>query len=52
VDGRISIIKIDTNLPETALGRNSKYNDAGFIPKNPICKDNICIPFDIKKVLK
>jgi protocatechuate 3,4-dioxygenase beta subunit len=51
VDGRI-IIKIDTNLPEIASGRNSKYNDAGFIPKNPICKDNICIPFDIKKVLK
>jgi hypothetical protein len=49
-DGRTGIIPINTNLPETDLGRNSKYNDAGFIPLPVNCKDEIRVPFEIKKV--
>jgi hypothetical protein len=51
-NGRTGIIPINTNLPETDLGRNSKFNDAGFIPLAPECKEEICIPFEIKKVKK
>jgi hypothetical protein len=51
-DGRTGIININTNLPETDLGRNSKYNDAGFVPLPVNCKDEICVPFEIKKVKK
>ncbi|PWK16884.1 SdrD B-like protein, partial [Arcicella aurantiaca] len=51
-DGRTGIININTNLPETDLGRNSKYNDAGFTPIPDNCKDEICVPFEIKKVKK
>jgi protocatechuate 3,4-dioxygenase beta subunit len=51
-DGRTGIIPINTNLPETDLGRNSKYNDAGFTPIPENCKDEICIPFTIQKVKK
>ncbi|MDZ7898303.1 MAG: SdrD B-like domain-containing protein [Arcicella sp.] len=51
-DGRTGIISINTNLPETDLGRNSKFNDAGFTPLLENCKEEICIPFTIQKVRK
>jgi basic membrane lipoprotein Med (substrate-binding protein (PBP1-ABC) superfamily) len=51
-DGRTGIISINTNLPETDLGRNSKFNDAGFTPLPENCKEEICIPFTIQKVRK
>ena len=51
-DGKTGIIPINTNLPETDLGRNSKYNDAGFIPLPAECKTDICVPYTIKKVLR
>jgi hypothetical protein len=52
VNGRTGIISINTNLPETDLGRNSKYNDAGFTPIPANCKEDVCVPFEIKKVKK
>ena len=52
VDGRTGIIPINTNLPETDLGRNSKYNDAGFIPIPANCKEDVCVPYIIQKVKK
>ena len=51
-DGRTGIISINTNLAETDLGRNSKFNDAGFIPVTMTCKTNICVPFMITKIPK
>lgn len=51
-DGKTGIISINTNLPETDLGRNSKYNDAGFIPLPIECKTDVCVPFTITKALK
>ena len=51
-DGRTGIIPINTNLPETDLGRNSKYNDAGFIPIPANCKEDVCVPYIIQKVKK
>ena len=45
--GRTGIISINTNLPDTDLGRNSKYNDAGFILIPVECKTDICVPFTI-----
>jgi hypothetical protein len=51
-DGKTGIISINTNLAETDLGRNSKFNDAGFIPLTIDCKADICVPFIIKKVAK
>jgi hypothetical protein len=52
VDGKTGIISINTNLPETDLGRNSKFNDAGFIPVPADCKTEICVPYTIQKVKK
>ncbi len=52
VNGRTGIIPINTNLPETDLGRNSKYNDAGFTPIPVECKQDVCVPYEIKKVKK
>ncbi|MEY4541127.1 MAG: hypothetical protein RLZZ306_2884, partial [Bacteroidota bacterium] len=51
-DGKTGIISINTNLPETDLGRNSKFNDAGFVPVPADCKTDICVPFTITKALK
>ncbi len=52
VSGRTGIIPINTNLPDADLGRNSKYNDAGFIPIPVECKIEICVPFTIMKAPK
>ena len=52
VDGKTGIISINTNLPETDLSRNSKYNDAGFILVPADCKTDICVPFTTMKAPK